>query len=356
MAALAKTRQELEEQVLHQITSSMTAWKAFLATVGRMYKYPYTDQLMIHAQRPLAEACAQMELWNRCFHRRVKRGAKGIALFFQDGRWQKIKYVFDLNDTYKQDDAAPPVLLWTLEETGEQVVCQVLKDLYNRTETGFLTLITAIATQQLGNIADKNKLLCNEQAPESHLQKFIIDSTCYTIFSRCQKETPISLSEYETLLPIFSTQNSILRIAEAVSHCTANLLRAIESAIKAPQPVKPAPASPVKLHIVENSEAPQPEAQTHVQIPEAQAEAPQLPPAQATVPALPPPATPSENFTLTVKSYPSGAKSRSQRTVNALTLLKQLNIENRQATREEQETLAGYAGGADFPKSLRRII
>ncbi len=351
MAQLAKTRQELEDQVLQQITSSMAAWKAFLTTVGRMYKYPCTDQLMIHAQRPQAQACAEMELWNRCFHRRIKRGAKGIALFFQDGRWQKIKYIFDLNDTYKQDADAPPVLLWTLEETGEQAVCQALKDLYNRTETGFLSLISAIAAQQIGNTADKKSLLatrpadalhqCDNQKPEFRLQKFIVDSTCYAIFSRCQKETPVSLAEYETLLPIFSTKDSILRIVEAVSHCTANLLRSIENAIKAPQPVKPVAASPVKLHVVAKTETPPPEPETATQTPVDQT----MPlPVEAPSPAPSLPAASGENFDLTVKSYPSGAKTRYQRTVNALTLLKQLDAANRQATREEQEILAGYAG------------
>ncbi|VBB08582.1 n12 class n6 adenine-specific dna methyltransferase signature [Lucifera butyrica] len=355
MAQLAKTRQELEDQVLQQITSSMAAWKAFLGTVGRMYKYPYTDQLMIHAQRPQAHACAEMELWNRRFHRRIKRGAKGIALFFQDGRWQKIKYVFDLNDTYIQKDAdAPPVLLWTLEEASEQTVCQALKDLYQSTETDFLPLIADVAARLIAKLADKKNLLASlpsgfvkqpdEQELEWRLRKFIIDSTCYVIFSRCQKEPVVSLAEYETLLPAVLTKDSILRIAESVSHCTTNLLRAIENAIKAPQPVEPVAASPVKLHVVVKTETPPPEAETGTQTPVDQTKPPQPLSAEASAPAMPLPAASDENFDLTVKSYPSGAKARYQRTVSALTLLKQLEATNRQATREEQEILAGYAG------------
>ncbi|WP_371380404.1 SNF2-related protein [Sporomusa aerivorans] len=354
MAQLAETRQELEDQVLQQITANMAAWKAFLGTVGRMYKYPYTDQLMIHAQRPQAQACAELELWNRRFHRRIKRGAKGIALFFHDGRWQKIKYVFDLNDTYIQKDAdAPLVLLWTLEESSEQAVCQALKDLYNCTETDLLSLISAIAAQLHGNVANKKNLLAmpsadalnqgDEQELECRLRKFIVDSTCYAIFARCQIEPAVSLAEYETLLPAVSTKDSILRIAEAVSHCTANLLRAIESAIKTP-PVKPVEASPVQLHVVAKPETPPPEAETGAQTPVDQAKSPQPRPVEVAAPALPLPAASGENFDLTVKSYPSGAKARYQRTVSALTLLKQLEAANRQATREEQDILAGYAG------------
>ncbi len=354
MGQLAKKRQQWEDQVVQQITASMAAWQAFLGTVGRMYKYPHTDQLMIHAQRPQAEACAEMELWNRCFQRRVKRGAKGIALFCQDGRWQKIRYVFELSDTYKQAADAPPVLLWTLEETGEQVVCQVLQDRYNRTETDFLPLIAAIAAQQIGNAAGQKNILAHLPAsarnpgdqPElaCRLQKFIVDSVCYAILSRCQKETPLSLAEYETLLPAFSTRESILRIVEAVSHCAANLLRSIESAIKAPQPVKPVTAAPATLHVVAKAETLPPESANQTRTPEAEPTSPQPLPLEAAALAPTPPAPSGENFALTVKSYPSGAKARYQRTVNALTLLKQLEAANRQATRAEQEILAGYTG------------
>ncbi|WP_193760825.1 N-6 DNA methylase, partial [Acetonema longum] len=353
MAQLAKTRQELETLVLQQITANMAAWKAFLGTVGRMYKYPYTDQLMIHAQRPQAQACAEMELWNRCFHRRIKRGAKGIALFFQDGRWQKIKYVFELSDTYKKDAAAPPVLLWTLEETGEQVVCQALKDRYSHAENSFLSLISAIAAQLITKGVGKNNFLASlpadshqweKQELEYRLRNFIVDSTCYAIFSRCQIESAVSLAEYETLLPAISTRDSILHVAELVSYCTANLLRVIEGAIKAPQPLKPVGASPVKLHVVTKPEPPLPEPEISMQTPENSTVSPQPLPLEETVLTTPPPAAAGENFALTVKSYPPGAKARYQRTVSALALLKQLEATNRQATREEQEILAGYAG------------
>ena len=39
-------------------------WTGFLTTVGRLYKYPYHEQLMIYAQRPDARACAEYDLWN----------------------------------------------------------------------------------------------------------------------------------------------------------------------------------------------------------------------------------------------------------------------------------------------------
>ncbi|MCI8820872.1 MAG: hypothetical protein HFK02_05685 [Clostridia bacterium] len=42
----------LYEQTATHLTSSLANWTGFLATVGRLYKYPYHEQLMIYAQRP----------------------------------------------------------------------------------------------------------------------------------------------------------------------------------------------------------------------------------------------------------------------------------------------------------------
>ena len=57
-----------------QITGSYQNWTSFLKTVGRLYKYPYNEQLMIYAQRPDAIACADFDFWNQQWGRYVRRG------------------------------------------------------------------------------------------------------------------------------------------------------------------------------------------------------------------------------------------------------------------------------------------
>lgn len=64
----------------HSITEDAASWKQFLDTASRLYKYSFDDQILIYAQKPDAEACASMELWNNRMRRWVKRGSKGIAL------------------------------------------------------------------------------------------------------------------------------------------------------------------------------------------------------------------------------------------------------------------------------------
>lgn len=70
----------LAEAHASSISSSPKDWMNYLDTAARLYRYPFMDQLLIHAQRPQATACASLELWNQKMFRWVNRGAKGIAL------------------------------------------------------------------------------------------------------------------------------------------------------------------------------------------------------------------------------------------------------------------------------------
>ena len=42
----------LAEFTAKMIVSDEEAWKKFLHTAGNMYKYPFKEQMLIHAQRP----------------------------------------------------------------------------------------------------------------------------------------------------------------------------------------------------------------------------------------------------------------------------------------------------------------
>ena len=71
---------ELLRQTLDNVTASPESWRSFLLSSGvKFYKYQFADQLLIHAQRPEATACASYQIWNR-LERYVRRGACGIAL------------------------------------------------------------------------------------------------------------------------------------------------------------------------------------------------------------------------------------------------------------------------------------
>ena len=82
-----------------QLTSSYKSWTQFLRTAARLYKYPYNEQVMIHAQRPDATACAEYDFWNKKMGRFVRRGSTGIALIDTSGQKPQLRYVFDVADT-----------------------------------------------------------------------------------------------------------------------------------------------------------------------------------------------------------------------------------------------------------------
>ena len=90
---------QMADQAAKQITGSYQSWISFLQTAGRLYKYPYNEQVMIHAQRPDATACAEYDFWNRQWGRYVRRGSKGIALIDTSGENPRLRYVFDVADT-----------------------------------------------------------------------------------------------------------------------------------------------------------------------------------------------------------------------------------------------------------------
>ena len=75
--------------------------------MSRNYKYGFADQLLIHAQRPDASACAGYDVWTGRMGRYVRRGAKGIALVDNSGDSPKLRYVFDVSDTGARRGSRP---------------------------------------------------------------------------------------------------------------------------------------------------------------------------------------------------------------------------------------------------------
>ena len=75
--------------------------------MSRNYKYDFADQVLIHAQRPDASACAEYDVWTQRMGRYVRRGAKGIALVDNSGDAPRLRYVFDVSDTGARRGSRP---------------------------------------------------------------------------------------------------------------------------------------------------------------------------------------------------------------------------------------------------------
>lgn len=86
---------------MRSILQSPDNWREFLDTAARNYKYPFSDQVMIFAQKPDATAVASFDTWVSKLNRYVRRGSKGIVLIDQATNPPKLHYVFDVSDTGK---------------------------------------------------------------------------------------------------------------------------------------------------------------------------------------------------------------------------------------------------------------
>lgn len=110
-----------------KLTHSIDDWVSFLDSAAWLYKYSFPEQVIIHAQRPDARACASMELWNSPrFNRWVNKGAKGIALIDDSGEKPRLRYVFDVSDTNTRYNT--PFSLWQQKEQDE---AQIIEELAN---------------------------------------------------------------------------------------------------------------------------------------------------------------------------------------------------------------------------------
>lgn len=117
----------LANDALSQSTDGYTEWASLLGTISRLYKYPFYDQLMIHAQRPGATACASYEVWNDTMRRYVRRGAKGIALVDNSGDAPRLRYVFDIADTGTRRSSRP-FSPWEINDGNVEAVSSALED------------------------------------------------------------------------------------------------------------------------------------------------------------------------------------------------------------------------------------
>ena len=121
---------ELAAYETEKITKGASGWMDFLDTACRVYKYSFADQLLIHAQRPEATACAEIRIWNNPMNRRIRRGAKGIALLEKSGNYEKLRYVFDISDTYGIRGMGRTPYLWSLEEEQREPLGRHLMSRY----------------------------------------------------------------------------------------------------------------------------------------------------------------------------------------------------------------------------------
>ena len=147
MPSKLQTYMQMADEAQRQITGSYRGWTGFLTTAARLYKYPYAEQVMIHAQRPDATACAEYDFWNEKMGRYVRRGSKGIALIDSSGERPRLRYVFDVSDTGGREFPKSRYL-WEYREEHADAVSAMLESRYGVDgKGGFPDQLERIASQ-----------------------------------------------------------------------------------------------------------------------------------------------------------------------------------------------------------------
>ena len=238
MSKLQDIRNLVQEHAV-SVSSSPGDWMDYMDTASRLYRYSFSDQLLIHAQRPDATACASLELWNEKMLRWVNRGAKGIALF--DETWQntKLRYVFDISDTHMVAGGRSPYL-WKMQEHQREEILTHLAEVYALEEKDAATLqdaLMAVAREMVNDnleeyldgleYAVEGTYLedLDEVTIRSDFRQLATDSVYYLLSRRCGLD-PMELLEEEDFMHItdYNRLSVLTFLGNAASQLSESIL------------------------------------------------------------------------------------------------------------------------------------
>ena len=232
---------ELAQQNARWVSNSPKDWMNYLDVAARLYRYSFKDTLLIHAQRPDATACAELEVWNKKMNRWVNRGAKGIALLDDASPRAKLRYVFDIADTHLVQGGRTPIL-WRIDYSEhQQMILDHLADTYALTQTDSMNAALMELAQQLTaenleeamdgleyDVTDTFLEGLDEDNLRVRFRELMTNSIFYTLSRRCGQE-PLEVLDDEDFIRIvdFNQLPVLTFLGNAVSEQCEAVLRDI---------------------------------------------------------------------------------------------------------------------------------
>ena len=239
------TLYELLEKSCHDIIQSEEAWLSFLRTSGYLYNFNFTNQLLIYQQRPDAKACTDFETWNNRMNRWIKKGSKGIALIDDDGRYTKIRYVFDIADTRSPHNRE--LHLWSVQESFHKQLIDKIAKQFDMTsnDEDLGSFIKEIAKEQTGYYVDdyfkrlmklKDGSLLEsygENELKNLYRNLLENSVAYSLMSRCDIETRFYFEADDFIsIELFNTPEMLGVIGNSFQEESNSLLNVISRITK----------------------------------------------------------------------------------------------------------------------------
>ncbi|MBQ1735720.1 MAG: hypothetical protein II038_12780, partial [Lachnospiraceae bacterium] len=227
-----------------EISRSPRDWTGYLDTAARLYRYDFADSLLIHAQRPAATACAELETWNNKMSRWVNRGAKGIALIDDSGPRKRLRYVFDISDTHLVMGGRDP-WLWQISKSNEKQIAEHLRETYDldlpenaSLNAALMEIAKQYAEANLDEAMDgleyevKDTFLedLGEDAIRYQFRTLMTNSAYYMMAKRCGLE-PMEMLEPDDFTPItdFNKLSVLSFLGNAAHARICGVLRMISS-------------------------------------------------------------------------------------------------------------------------------
>lgn len=232
---------QLAGNAASQVTKNAENWADFLNTASRLYRYSFPDQLMIHAQRPKATACAEFNLWSVRMNRHIRRGSKGIGLVgFNQKGYPKIRYVFDIADTQRRKSSAD-LFQWQYKEEYGEIVIKALEGRFGISgEKGLVYQLEMIAVGLVNgywkNYHTDIMYECegsflkelDEQTVSVKFRLAAVASVSYLLLARCGFNPWHFLKDKDFKdIPDFNTQRIIRVLGAAVSESDERVLRTV---------------------------------------------------------------------------------------------------------------------------------
>ena len=238
MSKLQDIRDLAQEHAV-SVSGSPRDWMDYMDTASRLYRYSFSDQLLIHAQHPEATACASLELWNEKMFRWVNRGARGIALLDETGQHTRLRYVFDISDTHMVAGGRSPYL-WQMQEHQREEILTHLAEVYALEEKDAATLqdaLMAVAREMVNDnleeyldgleYAVEGTYLedLDEVTIRSDFRQLATDSVYYMLSRRCGLD-PMELLEEEDFMHItdYNRLSVLTFLGNAASQLSESIL------------------------------------------------------------------------------------------------------------------------------------
>ena len=236
----------LYDDVSKDVVRSPSNWQEFLKSSCNNYGLPFSEQLLVYAQKPDAVAVLPMASWNRKFGRWVNKGSKGIALFdVSNKNYPRLKYVFDVSDTH-EGEHAKEVPIWHMKDDYTNNVIKTLENVFSAVDNQSdlsSAVISACENAVSNNLSDYLFELCgakhdsfledfSDDIISSKFRKLVSNSVSYTILSRLGVDADLMLDteDFEDVVN-FNTPNTFNALGEATNNISKTALLEISKTI-----------------------------------------------------------------------------------------------------------------------------